>query len=267
MSEKKRVSIATIPGFTPQNGHNEQTLVSQETPAHIAIYSDGLPFDPNRTGEQLQRLYVRIMGDFIEIGKYLIWASCEMNSEGFSEWLEQYFPESRTAANRYMKIARRVLESKDQNQVRSFLESVGKGKSTKMLSVLYVSDEEVEEALDTGEFLSRPIEEVGSMSVRQMKEELQRKDVALKHATERRRELEDELVAERQKSTDRIKPSETEQRVTSVVMAMGRLTVHLEGLPIAERLEKAEEILAPIQSHFDQVVAACGQMWAGGDDE
>lgn len=249
------------------NGHPEERAIA-EAPApsqDIALCPDGLPWDSKRIGERVCRTYGRILSDLVEIGQCLLVAKMHLAREDYAAWLEQYFPESREAAVRYMLLARRVYGAKDQQEVIRFLDTAAGNSKTKIYELLQVSDEEIQEAMQSDEFLGKPIDEVGSMSYRQIREELKRKDEAVKHLTVRRRELESEVADLRQAKYSG-EPDELSRLITRVVLAMGELAVHLEGLPMSEILPKQTLITGPIQAQYDQIVDRLNLGFAHGDE-
>lgn len=249
-----------------RNGHRE---IASLPPQEIALCHDGLPWEPKRVGEQLCRIYGRILNDLLEIGKYLLMAKTHLPQDQYQAWLSEYFPESREAAARYILLAQRVYRAKDQHEVIRFLDTAAGNSKTKIYELLNVSDDEIQEAMRSDDFMGKPLEDVGSMSYRQLKEELKRKDVTVKHLTERRSDLEKEVSELRLAKYGDREPDELTLKITRIVMALGELSVYLEGIPEKDLPALHGMVISPIQVQFDQLLTALGanEYYGGAQDE
>lgn len=142
--------------------------VAEEPGADIDLYHDGLPFDADRVCRRIQSCGAIILENMVQIGKDLIWAKRVMDYGEFTHWLRVHVGMDQQRASEFMRIAQRVLHSTTP-QTRQFLSQASGGGKKKLLSLLDISDEEIDEAMDEGAFRGRPLDEVEAMSVRELR--------------------------------------------------------------------------------------------------
>jgi len=154
----------------------EMAVIHQEDALRqeLAPYQDGLPFDKDRIRNRICANGRNLLENMINIGIDLIWAKEELGHGNFYKWLEFELKMPHQRAGELMRIARRVIESKTPD-VRRFLQLLSKGSISKMFLFMDVTDEEIEEILETGTFLGRKLDEISSMGYRQLQEAI-RKD-------------------------------------------------------------------------------------------
>lgn len=206
-------------------------------------YQDGLPFDLERVKYRILDNYRTVAESYLSIGRYLVWVKQELKHGEFKPWVEKEMPFTYKQAWGFMVVTRRVLSAKSSN-VGTFL-GVTAGDSTVKLLMLAteVDDEEVDEAMESGEFLGKPIDEVQNMSVRQLKG-------ALREEKDRNQVLRDKLEAKERKLSkaqadlDRARnPEETETDTPPTILER-----HLAAL--VKRFGETERVAAEFAEEF-----------------
>lgn len=157
----------------------------------LVPYQDGMPFDLERIKQRILNCGMNILEESVTIGKYLIWAKEELGRGEFEKWLKDDVDMSSQRASECMRIAQRMIESKSPLE-RGFLQIASSGSKKKFLSLLDVTDEEIQEVMETETFLGKPLDEVGAMSVRQLRD-------VLREEKERNSVLRDKIEAKERK--------------------------------------------------------------------
>lgn len=190
----KHESLESVIGKRPGNGQEEaaaQDLAHQRAAEDkdreklLKPYDDGLPFDLARYTRRIQGHGALMLEAAIEIGKDLIRVRAELEHGQFASWLDESLSMSHQRASECMRIAQRTVESGSPD-ARRFLLQMAAGSKSKMLMLLDVSDGEAEAAMESGEFLGKPTEEVPAMSFREMAAALKKeKDRNLRNLQEK----------------------------------------------------------------------------------
>ena len=151
-------------------------------------YGDGLPFDLERIRGRILDAGARILEDMIEIGKYLVWVKVELGHGKFNKFVEADLNMSKQRASEFMRIAQRAVHSPS---TRAFLKQTSGNSKYKLLAFLDVSDEEMEESIESESFRGKPLDEIEAMSVRELREslrqEIDRKTVLLERVEDAER--------------------------------------------------------------------------------
>lgn len=175
--------------------HNDLAPETQSTEIE-GVYGDGLPFDLDRIRDRILDAGARILEDMVQVGKYLIWAKAELGHGAFTKFVEHDLNISPVRAREFMRIAQRTIHSESPH-TRKFLTQTSSGSKHKMLALLDVSDEEMEEAVAEDAFLGRPLDEIEAMSVRELRSALKSSRVQAQRQSARAdREAERALGAE-----------------------------------------------------------------------
>ena len=152
----------------------EEAIAIREEEARqqeLAPYQDGLPFDLDRIKWRIVDCATDMLEKSITIGKYLIWVKEEVGHGKFLEWADSELGMSRFRTAECMRIAQRMIGSKCAS-ARTFIRAIAGGSKMKALALIDVTDEEIQDAMDTETFLGRDIDEVSAMSYRQLQEAL-----------------------------------------------------------------------------------------------
>lgn len=132
---------------------------------------DGMELTVDQAKQDIDACTSRIFDDLIRIGKRLILIKEKLPYGDFVEYVESdEFPMGYRSAAGYMMAARRILSSQNPQTYDFFARASG-GSIKKMKLLLKHDDAEVQKAMDTGDFLGRPISEIGEMSYGQLRAE------------------------------------------------------------------------------------------------
>jgi len=170
-TEQADVGGEAKPETALQVVQNQMTVIEEEHARLLAPYEDGLPFDLDRIKQRILACGVNILEEMVSIGKYLIWTKEKLDHGSFVEWLDGELGMSRYRAAEFMRVAQRVIESKCAH-VRTFLHAAAGDSKKKLMALLEVSDEEVEEVMEKETFLGKSLDEFEAMSVRQLRDAL-----------------------------------------------------------------------------------------------
>ena len=157
-----------------QNRSLEHVINTQATKVEqfdITPYTDGKPFSLERSTRRIRRHIDTIEEAIFKIGKELIWIKTELPHGEFIHWLENEMKFSKRRAQECMQIARWVIESKSPH-ARAFLRRISGNSKTKMLlTVANTTDQDVDEAMKTGHFWGRPIDEIKETPIGVLRQE------------------------------------------------------------------------------------------------
>lgn len=194
-------------------------------------YEDGEDYNLARITRRIQECGVTILEQMINVGKYLIWVKETEGHGEFLKWLDRELNISRYRAAEFMRIAHRVIGS-NVRTVRTFLLQTAGDSKMKLLALLDVKDEEIQEAMQTDSFLGKKLDELESMSYRQM-------------------------MAELRKEKDRRKKSDTQAKELEHTVSEMKTELHnLKHAP-APKPPKASD-LEPWELQFSQCIVALG---------
>lgn len=238
-------------------------VVLAQREADLAPYEDGLPFDLQRITQRIHGAGVTVLEEMVNIGKYLIWAKEELERGEFLAWLESEIGISSQRASEFMRIAQRMIESKVPLG-RDFLRLASGGSKKKMLALLDVSNEEIQEAMQMDTFLGKPLDEVGAMSVRELRETL-RREKARRESVEKDKALLDYRIKEMKAAQQREKnpagaddpPTILERRFLRAVEALGVL--ERVAAEYAEEFEDAGLLVPGTRNMVDAFCATISQ--------
>lgn len=192
-------------------------LQSQELAAHndfLLTCGDGFDLTPEQAKAHIQEAAGRMLEDYVRIGKRLFIIKEKLPRGQFLDYMNDEFPLSYRVGSECMLIAKRIMASKVAD-VRNFLQAVSGGSKQKALLVLGVSDEEIEAAKESDEFIGRPLEEVGELSYRQLKEEL-RKAKRDRDRVQGQRDKAESKLADAKEQLDAMRGVEPEEDPTAL---------------------------------------------------
>lgn len=140
--------------------HVIDTQMTEVVPFDITPYIGGKPFSLEQSTRRIRRHIDTIDVAIFKIGKELIWVKTELPHGEFIHWLENEMKFPKRRAQEFMQIARWVIESKSPH-ARAFLRRIaGKSKVKMLMAVANTTDQDVDEAMETGHFWGRPIDEI-----------------------------------------------------------------------------------------------------------
>lgn len=220
---------------------NAAAEADDERQEALAPYMDGLPFDLERIRQRILDCGANILEEMFTIGKYLIWVKEEVGHGGFIGWLDAELGMSQQRAWEFMRITQRIIDSKSP-YVRGFLREAAGDSKRKLLALMDVSDEEIQEVMETKSFLGRDLDEVEAMSYRELKDALRKeknRNVELRDAQER--ETRKRLEAESE--LQRIKQPEEPDSETALTILDRQFVKAINVVGVMERIatEFAEE--------------------------
>lgn len=229
-----------------------QTLPAPQSPddreraAFLMACGDGLPINVEQAKQDIRQCYGRMLGDILTIGKRLLLIKEQLPHGGFLQYLENEFPESERTAQKYMLLAQRFMEHKSEN-VFGFAQVVAGKSREKAFLTLGISDEEIEAAQQSGEFLGRSLEEVGGMSYRQLKEEIRKRERDLERSRTQRDKAETKIadLEEENRQLRDVYEGEEVRPLTALEMEFGRTVTQLArllGVAQATARDAEEEI-------------------------
>ena len=156
-----------------QNGpleHVRDTHATEVEQFDITPYTDGKPFSLERSTRLIRHHIDTIDVAIFKIGKELLWVKKELPHGAFIQWLknEMKFPKRR--AQECMQIARWVIESKSPHALAFLRRIAGKSKTKMLMAVSNTTEQDVDEAMETGHFLGRPIDEIKDTPIGSLRE-------------------------------------------------------------------------------------------------
>ncbi|MDE2698247.1 MAG: DUF3102 domain-containing protein [Gemmatimonadota bacterium] len=175
--------IADQAAIIEQNG--QHALSSDD----IHLYWDGLPFDADRVCHRIHSCGTAILENMVQVGKDLIWAKRVMGHGDFLGWIERDVGMHRRRASEFMRVAERIVNAQTPH-AKAFLGQASSNSKHKLLSLLEVTDEEIKEAMQEDAFLGRPLDEIETMSVRELRSELTKERKSKQQALDMYRDAE-----------------------------------------------------------------------------
>lgn len=236
-----------------------QALVTTPEQGFLLACGDGMDLPIDRAKFDIQESAGRMLEDYVRIGKRLFVLKAKLGQGNFGRYMEEEFPMSYRVGRECMLLAKRVMESKLAD-VRQFHRVIAGNSKQKALLLMGVSDEEIEAAQKSDEFLGRSLEEVGELSYRQLKEELRKRERDLERARAQRDKAESKVndleeVNQKLRSTD--DPEESKQvsplwrGVERAVYYMGKVRALYHEAPDEEQVADGGTILHRFQDEMD----------------
>ena len=184
-----------------QNGsleHVIDTQVAEVEPFDITPYTDGKPFSLERSTRRIRSHIDTIDVAIFKIGKELLWVKKELPHGEFTQWLENEMKFPKRRAQECMQIARWVIESKSPH-ARAFLRRIaGKSKTKMLMAVANTTEQDVDEAMETGHFWGRPIDKIKDTPIGVLREYEKKEQVKEKLDTKKDRRINTETTLERE---------------------------------------------------------------------
>lgn len=212
-------SLEDVLGKRPENGKTQMPNAAlakdnAERAAAVKPYTDGMEFDKDRVRMCILNAGADAAEAWVRMGKYLVWAKEEMGHGAFESWLEEEMGLSHQRASEMMRVARRFVESRSPN-IRQFLLQASANNKKKLLAFCEVTDDEMEEALETKTLAGKPLDEIETLPYRELKSALRKDREKLARITqekeeEKQRRLDVETELERMKTGRRPRAAVTE---------------------------------------------------------
>ena len=226
-----------------------KTLTPPPKPAALAVHDeflaacgDGFELTVEQAKFDIRESAGRMIDDYIRVGKRLIVLKHKLEHGQFENYVNEECPFSLRVGQECMLIAKRVVGSKSAD-VRAFCQvSAGNSKQKALLLLMGVSDEEIEQANESDELLGRPLEEVGELSYRQLKEALRKTE----RDRDRARTQRDKAESKNEDLSERIAilnadEEDLEAPLTPLETEMGRLMHQLgRALNVAKAADEEE---------------------------
>ena len=207
----------------------------------LSACGDGFELTAEQAKFEIREAAGRMLDDYIRIGKRLFIVKAELEHGQFMAYMDEEFPLSYRVGAECMLIARRLMESKVAH-VRNFYQLTAGNSNKKALLLMGVSDDEILAAQESNEFLGKPLEEVGELSYRQLKEVLRKTE----RDRDRARQQRDKAESKNEDLTERIAvlnadEEDLEAPLTPLETEMGRL-MHQLGrvLNVAKATDEEE---------------------------
>ena len=213
--------------------------------------------------QRVEQAAVGLLERGFEAGRWLLLAKARTPHGLWKSYIEESCPFSPRLASQMMLMSRRVLESPDGRTVRAFLEQVSGGAPSKARLLLGMSDDEIGQAMDEGEILGRPLEEVGEMSYKQLQEELRKSKRNADRISKQRDDAEgkvQDLEEENQRlrglaSDDTVPQTALEKAHIETMQQLGRFQAVVEDAPDEERKRDGRRYYNTLQQMLNSVMA------------
>ena len=208
----------------------------------LSACGDGFELTVEQAEFDIQESAGRMLEDYIRIGKRLFIVKEKLEHGAFGQYMSEKFPLSYRVGRECMLIAKRVMDSKTAPGRHFDYQTLAGNNKKKALLLMGVSDDEIEKANESGEFLGKPLEEVGELSYRQLKEALRK----TARDRDRARQQRDKAESKNEDLTERIAvlnadEEDLEAPLTPLETEMGRLMHQLgRALNVAKATDEEE---------------------------
>lgn len=247
-AEEEAVEVRTLDEIASEDHAlaTHQSVAATQYDDLIHACGDGFDLPVDQAKQDIHECYKRAAGEMITIGKRLILIKQKLAHGEFLQYLTEEFPETPRRAQQYMLIARRFIGREGKNEdVFAFHQKIAGPSRDKNLLLLGVSDEEIDTAMKSDEFLGHSLEEVGALSYRQLKEELRKRERDLERARAQRDKA-DSKIEDLTEEVLMLRQGEDEEpkEFTNLEVVWGKTRIQMGRLQVAIQDADEEEVIA-----------------------
>lgn len=214
---------AVGPEFIGKTDANDAAQMEQMRERQLALveqFGDGLPWHPDHYENAIRSELRRGCEAFLRAGRYLIVArECAAHGEWMS--MLQRLGIGHEQARRMMEASKRVEALPNSSTSRNLLEAAKTG--SKLIELLSLPEEQFKELAETGETGELELDDVGNMSVRELREAVRNARADIEAKDQRISKLSDDLNREHEKTTkaqQRWKTADADQQLIILKQAV-----------------------------------------------